>query len=77
MRGDRIRDEEGRIIDLSDIPETDFTNGVRGRHVFFRRGVMRVSIEDDVAQHYTTEEAVNEALRALIAEGRAPERRTG
>ena len=75
MPNDRIRDEDGQIIDLSDIPETDFSKGVRGRHILFRRGILRVSIEDDVARHYTTDEAVNEALRMLIAEGRAPERR--
>ncbi|HEY0160935.1 MAG TPA: hypothetical protein VGF28_26865 [Thermoanaerobaculia bacterium] len=76
MRGDRIRDDLQRPIDLSDIPETDFTNAVRGRsNVVLRRGVLRVSIDPDVARHYTTDEAVNEALRTLIAEGRAPVRR--
>lgn len=76
MRGDRIRDDERQTIDLSDIPETDFTKAVRGRsNVVLRRGVLRVSIDPDVARHYTSDEAVNEALRMLIAEGRAPERR--
>ncbi len=76
MRGDRIRDDLQRPIDLSDIPETDFTNAVRGRsNVVLRRGVLRVSIDPDVARHYTSDEAVNEALRTLIAEGRAPARR--
>jgi uncharacterized DUF497 family protein len=76
MRGDRIRDERDEAIDFSDIPETDFTNAVRGRpNVVLRRGILRVSIDADVARHYTTDEAVNDALRALIEEGRAPEPR--
>jgi uncharacterized protein len=77
MRGDRIRDDLQRPIDLSDIPETDFTNAVRGRsNVILRRGVLRVTIDADVARHYASDEAVNEALRTLIAEGRAPEPRS-
>ena len=77
MRGERIRDDERQTIDLSDIPETDFTNAVRGRsNVVLRRGVLRVTIDADVARHYTSDEAVNDALRMLIAEGRAPERRS-
>ena len=76
MRGDRIRDKELEQLDLEDFPEVDFTNAVRGRHVFLKRGILRVTIDPDVARHYTTDEAVNEALRMLIAEGRAPEPRT-
>ena len=73
MRGDRIRDDRQQPIDLSDIPETDFTNAVRGRsNVVLRRGILRVTIDADVARHYASDEAVNEALRMLIAEGRAP-----
>ena len=73
MRGDRIRDDKQQPIDLSDIPETDFTNAVRGRsNVILRHGILRVSIDADVARHYTTDEAVNDALRMLIREGRAP-----
>jgi hypothetical protein len=34
-----------------------------------------VSIDEDVARYYRDDEAVNAALRMLIAEGRAPERR--
>ena len=77
MRGDRIRDARQQPIDLSDIPETDFTNAVRGRsNVVLRRGILRVTIDADVARHYPSDEAVNEALRVLIAEGRAPEPRS-
>jgi hypothetical protein len=76
MRGDRIRDKELEQLNLEDFPEVDFTNAVRGRHVFLKRGILRVTIAADVARHYTTDEAVNDALRILIGEGRAPDPRT-
>lgn len=77
MRGDSIRDR-GREpeIDLSDIPETDFTNGVRGRHYRGPHEIRFVSIDEDVARYYPTSASINDALRELIKEGRAPEPRT-
>jgi hypothetical protein len=38
--------------------------------------VIRVGLDQDVARYFSTSDAVNEALRQLIAEGRAPEPRT-
>jgi uncharacterized DUF497 family protein len=77
MRGDSIRDEgEEPEIDLSDIPEIDFTNGVRGRAYRGPREIRFVSIDEDVARYFSTSDAVNKALRELIKEGRAPEPRT-
>ena len=72
MRGDRIRDKEAEKLDLEDFPEVDFTNAVRGRHYMPPRGVLRVSIDAEVARHYTNDDEVNDALRMLIAEGRVP-----
>ena len=73
MRGDQIRDERERTIDVSDIPEIDFSKAVEvPRNVDLYRGILRVSLDEDVAKHYWTDEAVNDALRTLIAEGRAP-----
>jgi hypothetical protein len=63
-------------IDLSDIPETDFTNGIRGKHYRGPHEIVRVSIDEDVAKHFSTTASINAALRQLIAEGRAPEPRT-
>lgn len=63
-------------IDLSDIPETDFTNGVRGRHYRGPREICFVSIDEDVARYYSTSVAINNVLRELIKEGRVPEQRT-
>lgn len=62
-------------IDLSDIPELDFTNGVRGRHYRGPREIRFVSIDEDVARYYSTSVSINNALRELIKEGRAPEPR--
>ena len=77
MRGDSIRDRgKEPEIDLSDIPETDFTNGVRGRHYRGPREIRFVSIDEDVARYYSTSVAINDALRELIKEGRAPEPRS-
>jgi uncharacterized protein len=58
------------------LPEYDFSKGEVGK--FYQgRGtlVVRVSIDPDVAEHYRTTTEVNDALRMLIAEGRAPEPR--
>jgi uncharacterized DUF497 family protein len=75
MRGDQIRDkyDDDEPINLEDFPEVDFTNAVRGRH-YIPMTITRVSIEDDVARHFNTDEAVNKALRMLIEEGRVPKR---
>lgn len=76
MRGDRIRDKEKQKLDLEDFPEVDFSNGVRGRHYVPARGILRVSIDADVARYYSDDDSVNAALRMLIAEGRAPKPRS-
>lgn len=68
---DRINDKAKEDDDM--LPEYDFSKGERGK--FYQgRGplVIRVSIDPDVAEHYSTTTDVNDALRMLIAEGRAP-----
>lgn len=78
MRGDSIRDRgKEPEIDLSDIPEVDFSNGVRGKHYRGPHEIRFVSIDEDVARFYSTSSSINNALRELIKEGRAPEPRTG
>jgi uncharacterized DUF497 family protein len=54
------------------LPEYDFSNGVRGLFHRPRRTIIRMTIDEDVARHYSSSELVNTALRQLIAEGRAP-----
>lgn len=74
MRGDEIRDKGDEDINLEDIPETDFTNGVRGLHYTPPRGVTLAHLDADVAACFLNDDEVNDALRMLIAEGRAPVR---
>ncbi len=69
MRGDAIRDRGVEELNLEDFPEVDFTNAVRGRHYMPLRGVLRVSIDEHAARHFRDDDAVNDALRRLIAEG--------
>ncbi len=51
-------------------PEYDFskmTGGVRGKYAeAYRKGTNLVRLDPDVADAFTTEESVNEALRALL-----------
>jgi len=72
---DLIRDK-GMDDDLRPEYDLDFTKGEVGKYYQDRgRLVVRVSLDPDVARHFSTTDAVNEALRQLIAEGRAPEPR--
>lgn len=61
-------------IDYSDIPQlTDefWKTAVVGRH-YIPMTVTRVSIADDLAEIFRTDNDVNDALRVLINEGRLP-----
>jgi hypothetical protein len=65
------------LDDYEMLPEYDFSRGERGR--FYqgpRTWVLRVNLDHDVAKYFSTPEKVNDALRMLIAEGRAGEPRT-
>ncbi len=68
-KSDEIRDED----DLR--PEYDFDPalGVRGKYYDPERALsILIKLDRDVVRHYSTPEQVNDALRQLIAEGRAP-----
>jgi hypothetical protein len=71
MAGGKRQDRE----DVPDRRDYDFTNAVRGLHYIAPRGIVRVSIDEDVASYFSTDDSVNDALRSLIAEGRAPKPR--
>lgn len=51
-------------------PEYDFSQmkgGVRGKYAAaYRRGTNLVRLDPDVAEAFTTDESVNEALRAVL-----------
>ena len=76
MRGDEIRDAVPKPIDNDDdddlrpFYEFDKMKGVVGKHYFPYLGI-RVTLDEDVAHYFPTEELVNSALRVLIGEGRA------
>ena len=68
---DLLRDDDLR-------PEYDFDYSKAEIGKFYRgrgRIVVVVPLDEDVLTHYTNATQVNEALRMLIAEGRAPEPR--
>lgn len=75
-----MNEKHDYIHDKDDLqPEYDFdySQAVRGKYYQGRgRLVIRVSIDEDVAKHFSTTDSVNAALRQLIAEGRAPAPRT-
>lgn len=56
-------------VDDSDmLPEYDFSNGIRGKYLNrVGSGQRTVTLEPDVAEVFTDSEAVNEALRGLLA----------
>lgn len=64
------------INDVDDLqPEYDFTGAVRGKYYRPGKTIIRMTIDEDVARYFSTSEVLNDALRKLIAEGRAPEPR--
>lgn len=64
-----------RIADSADdfemLPEYDFRGAVRG--LVYIPGTVALRLDDDVATYFPNAKAVNDALRQLIAEGRAPQ----
>ncbi|HEX3071774.1 MAG TPA: BrnT family toxin [Thermoanaerobaculia bacterium] len=66
---DAIDDED----DL--LPEYDFTGAVRGKYYRPGKSTIRMTVDEDVARYFYSSELLNEGLRKLIAEGRAPEPR--
>lgn len=54
-------------VDTSDIPEIDFSKGVRGKHYKrYRASMVTVQLHPDVAQFFPDSESVNEGLRELL-----------
>ena len=58
--------QEHDDVEEDDIPEIDFSGGVRGKYVDrFAQGCNVVVLDPDVARVFTDSESVNQALRAL------------
>jgi uncharacterized DUF497 family protein len=68
MDGDELRDEDEML------PYYDFSKGIRGLHYRGPRPpyVVQYAIDEDIAAYFPTDADVNNALRTIIAEGRAP-----
>lgn len=64
---DELRPEYGEV-ELAEL----LTNGVRGKYVArYRQGTNLVKLAPDVAAAFPTEQAVNDALRGLLRNGKA------
>ena len=49
------------------LPEYDFSKGVRGKYAKrFANGTNLVRLDPDVAKHFSSDRAVNQALRSVI-----------
>ncbi len=70
---DTIHDATNEVDDL--LPEYDFSGGVRGKYYRPGKTTIRMTIDEDVARYFYSAKLFNDALRKLIAEGRAPEPR--
>lgn len=54
-------------VAAEDIPETDFSKGVRGKHhKQFGTSMVTVQLHPDVAQYFPDSESANEGLRELL-----------
>ncbi len=65
--------------DEEDIPEIDFTGGVRGKYYErYRQGTNVVLLEPDLAKVFRDSEVVNQALREYLSEhGTPPVKKAG
>ena len=64
---------EARDFEDDDIPETDFSSGVRGKYYNrARQGSNVVLLEPDVAKVFRDSAVVSEALREYLREHGAP-----
>lgn len=70
-----IRDQGFEEDDIRPEYDFDWSKGVVGKYYPGRRDVIHVTLDADVAQHFSTAHSVNAALRQLIAEGRTPTRK--
>jgi uncharacterized protein len=69
-------DDEDEGINFEDTPPLDFSKPwVRGLHTLSRKVVITVGLYEDVAEHFKDQDAVNWALREVIAVGNAPDQR--
>jgi hypothetical protein len=59
-------------VEAEEMPELDFSKGVRGKHYgMFEGSVVTVRLDPDVAQSFPDSAAVNHGLRELLKIRRA------
>jgi hypothetical protein len=64
---DNMRTRTGKTKNAVDVPDYDFSTGVRGKYAArFAAGTNVVVLSPDVAKVFPNSEAVNEALRTLV-----------
>lgn len=55
------------VVKAEDIPEVDFSKGVRGKHYKqYLASMVTVQLHPDVAEHFPDSTAANEGLRELL-----------
>lgn len=60
-------------LEEDDIPEIDFSGGVRGKHVArYRQGTNIVLLDPDLAAVFRDSAVVNQALRVYLSEHGEP-----
>jgi uncharacterized DUF497 family protein len=70
MRGDELRDRPRDEDDDDPSGHLDWSQAVRGRHTIPTKGPITVEIDAKLAMFFRDQDAVTEALRLLIREGR-------
>ncbi len=64
---DNMKTNRGRTKKQQDVPDYDFSSGVRGKYAArYAAGTNIVVLSPEVAEVFPDSEAVNEALRTLV-----------
>jgi hypothetical protein len=65
--------QDPEVVEEDDIPEIDFTGGVRGKYYQrYQEGTNVVLLEPDMAKVFRDSSAVNHALREYLSEHGQP-----
>jgi hypothetical protein len=63
----KVKTSPRSSVEADDIPEVDFSKGVRGKHYKrYLASMVSVEIEPDVAQQFHDSASANEGLRELL-----------
>ena len=63
----KVKAKQRQPVEAEDMPEVDFSKGVRGKHYKqYLASMVTVTLHPDVAQFFPDSEAANEGLRELL-----------